>query len=100
MSTNVPQNLHAHGGVIGGIMKSAREFRSRAAIFKVIAVAITGDSLIAESAYRKFMHRNPTFLTNQKLKEQQEIRAREAELHQLRNVLQKFAVWLVRTTGA
>ena len=81
-------------------MKSAREFRSRAASFKVIAVAITGDSLITESAYRKFMHRNPTLLTNQKLKEQQEIRAREAELHQRRNVLQKFAVWLVRTTGA
>lgn len=50
-------------------MKSAREFRLRAASFKVIAVAIAGDSLIAESAYRKFMHRNPMLLTNQKLKE-------------------------------
>lgn len=71
-------------------MKSAREFRSRAVSFKVTAVAITRDSLIAESAYREFMHRNPTLLTNQKLKEQQEIRAREAELHQHRMFYKKL----------
>lgn len=37
------------------IMKSARDFRSRAASFKAAAVAITGDALVAESAYREFM---------------------------------------------
>lgn len=44
---------------VSRIMKSARDFRSRAASFKATAVAITGDALVAESAYREFMQRNP-----------------------------------------
>lgn len=82
------------------LMKSAKDFRSRGASFRATAVAVTGDALVAESAYREFMQRNPELLTNQRQKEQDEIRAHEEERHQRRNVLQKFAVWLVRITGA
>lgn len=85
---------------VSRIMKSARDFRSRAASFKATAVAIAGDALIAESAYREFMQRNPTLLTNQRQKEQEEIRAQEVERHQRRNFIQKLAVWFVRVTGA
>lgn len=65
----------------------------------LIAVAITRNAIVAESAYREFMQRNPELLTNQRQKEQEEIRA-EDERHQRRNVLQKFAVRLVRIIGA
>jgi hypothetical protein len=46
------------------------------------------------------MQRNPTLLTNQRQKEQEEIRAQEVERHQRRNFIQKLAVWFVRVTGA
>ena len=85
---------------VSRIMKSARDFRARAASFKATAVAIAGDALAAESAYREFMQRNPTLLTNQRQKEQEEIRAQEVERHQRRNFIQKIAVWFVRFTGA
>lgn len=85
---------------VSRIMKSARDFRSRAANVKATAVDITGDALVAESAYREFMQRNPTLLTNQRQKEQEEIRAQEVERHQSRNFIQKLAVWFVRVTGA
>ncbi|EAB9991859.1 hypothetical protein DUB99_13690 [Salmonella enterica subsp. enterica serovar Bonariensis] len=85
---------------VSRIMKLARDFRSRAASFKATAVAITGDALVADSAYREFMQRNPTLLTNQRQKEQEQIRAQEVERHQRRSFIQKFAVWFVRVTGA
>ena len=52
------------------------------------------------SAYREFLQRDSTLLTNQRQKEQEEIRAQEVERHQLRNFIQKLAVWFVRVTRA
>lgn len=85
---------------VSRLMKLAKDFRSRAASFKATAVAVTGDALVAESAYREFMQRNPELLTNQRQKEQEEIRVQEVERHQRRNFIQKLAVWFVRVTGA
>ncbi|KIU30791.1 hypothetical protein SR38_20725 [Atlantibacter hermannii] len=85
---------------VSRIMKSVRDFRSRAASFKATDVAITGDASVAESAYREFMQRNPTLLTNQRQKEQEEIRVQEVGRHQCRNFIQKLAVWFIRVTGA